>query len=360
MSSANQVMVTIKRQSEMTQYFRAWPEDISLAICLQNTGECVFCAFHHSESAALPRRLVNQFGLGDQDISFSPAIAGYPEHNLPYSDEQSLATLIYGTPGLLEEAEDYAANFSFALEERLDPANFMQAFQTEAVATDPEEEQPDAPNPALEVLERAIAKQQTFAEMMDQMPLIYSVTEHPDADDWVILECETGGAGWLVIGDPKQVYLRDDRKAFSIHLDDSQPEMTTPPHRIRLRSQSISDGVWKGVPADQRKVRLTQTQGFMIFEAEPPARSTHEPDPQVLASLNANRPAENDRAADAETQYSGSANPFRKLLVSATAIAAVGAFFLIGVGIGLHSLPTDIEASGNQFLNGFAQLLPRG
>ena len=69
-----------------------------------------------------------------------PEVDGHPTFRFRYMDEITVLTILENTEGLLDEAEDYSANYNFAKEEGLDPSTFMGLPVDEPEALTAEEE----------------------------------------------------------------------------------------------------------------------------------------------------------------------------------------------------------------------------
>ncbi|MDC0739448.1 hypothetical protein N6L24_14260 [Cognatishimia sp. SS12] len=118
-------MAVLLESDDLRQVHRTWPMNMRLAVCLMPSGDCQLLMFRQEEFSSFPQRLRKHLGLRPEELSIYPPVPGFPSRGLKYSDERSLAALLADSPGLLEDAQDYSANFSYALEEGLDPVAFL-------------------------------------------------------------------------------------------------------------------------------------------------------------------------------------------------------------------------------------------
>lgn len=135
MSGSEQVMAVLLEEDDLRLVHRDWPSKMRLAVCLMPSGDCQLLLFRQEEAGIFAQRLRKHLGLRSEEICIYPPVHGFPTRQLRYSDERSLATLLADSPQLVEDATDYAVNFAFALEEGLDPVEFL-GFE-EVVAVEP-------------------------------------------------------------------------------------------------------------------------------------------------------------------------------------------------------------------------------
>lgn len=102
-----------------------WPEDVCLASCLLRNGDCHFLFFRRAERAAIADRVMDVLDLHEQEICFIPEVPGFESREFKYSDERRLMALIASDPLIVHEAIDYDLNYTYAIEEGLDPAVVM-------------------------------------------------------------------------------------------------------------------------------------------------------------------------------------------------------------------------------------------
>ncbi|MGH1466605.1 MAG: hypothetical protein ACRBBQ_14730 [Cognatishimia sp.] len=125
MFGTEQVMTVMLEAEELRLLHRDWPANMRLAVCLMPSGECQLLLFRQEEAGLFPQRLRKHLGLRPEEISIHPPVAGFPSRQMKYSDERSLEMLLQETPDIVEDAHDYSVNFSYAMEEGLNPAAFM-------------------------------------------------------------------------------------------------------------------------------------------------------------------------------------------------------------------------------------------
>ena len=122
MSQTESTLVVLIDADDVKDAFSAWPDDICLAVCLHRDGDCNMIVFRRDERPQIPGRLIQVLDVPHEDVCFVPKVHGYPTKHFLYSDERRLMALVGSDPEVLDEAIDYAVNYTYALEEGLDPA----------------------------------------------------------------------------------------------------------------------------------------------------------------------------------------------------------------------------------------------
>jgi len=107
--------------ADVAQAARDWPADIRLAVCLDAEGTCEFVLFHEDESDTVLARIARVLGRPLGGFETNPAVDGFPERSLLFSQESALLRILTRDADLLERAVDYDLNFRFARDEGLDP-----------------------------------------------------------------------------------------------------------------------------------------------------------------------------------------------------------------------------------------------
>jgi hypothetical protein len=116
------ILVVFIDADDMQHIFTGWPAHICLAACLSSEGTCKLVVFHREERGEIAARLVRAQGLDRTHTCFVPQVPGFRTRSFKYSDERRLLALVGSNPEILHEAVDYAMNYTYALEEGLDPA----------------------------------------------------------------------------------------------------------------------------------------------------------------------------------------------------------------------------------------------
>lgn len=112
----------------------SWPNNMRLALCLYQTGQCEIVVYHHNEGHQIIARMQGILGLRTGSFGVVPQINGYPTKAIRFSDQQHFVRLILEKDDLCEIAADYAINYQFAEEEGLDPVCFTdRAYMGEKV-----------------------------------------------------------------------------------------------------------------------------------------------------------------------------------------------------------------------------------
>ena len=122
MTFAPQALVVLLDPEDVHTAFPDWPSIVCLAVCLMRSGEFSTLLFHRNERMEIPTHIVDLLGLDDHDVCFVPKVPGFATRPFLYSDERRLMALIGLNSSVLDEATDYMVNYTYAMEEGLDPA----------------------------------------------------------------------------------------------------------------------------------------------------------------------------------------------------------------------------------------------
>lgn len=122
MTDMASTLVVLIDADDVKYVFSAWPDDICLAVCLTRDGNCSMVVFRRDERGAIPKRLMEILRVGVDDVCFVPRVHGFATKHFRYSDERRLMALVASDPDVLDEAVDYAVNYTYAIEEGLNPA----------------------------------------------------------------------------------------------------------------------------------------------------------------------------------------------------------------------------------------------
>lgn len=326
MFGKEQIMAVLLEADDLRLVHRSWPLNMRLAVCLMPSGECQLLLFREEEASMFPQRLRKHLGLRSEELSIYPPVAGFPSRAVKYSDERSLAALLADTPGLLEDAHDYSVNFSYALEEGLDPVAFLGV---EVVAEDVDIETPffktevdEAPKDVLQfssrrrqtvegheqhhnlrfdlALEAAresrgmtgltpiVDDQQTVslgAEFLsaDQLasietpPGVYHLKQQ---DEWI--QISRGEGVSVTVNDPSQLFLRDDRALLAVRKDTGTSDL---PANILIAVESLPSVLRRVLIEAAGEVHVSVDNGF--FYVVLPVRQSAESNDEVAELSNA-------------------------------------------------------------------------
>lgn len=122
MTDTSSILVVLIDADDVKHVFAAWPDHICLAACLTRDGDCSMVVFRRDERHAVPQRLLGILAARSDEVCFVPKVRGFETRHFLYSDERRLMALVASDPDLLDEAIDYSINYTYALEEGLDPA----------------------------------------------------------------------------------------------------------------------------------------------------------------------------------------------------------------------------------------------
>lgn len=128
MSSLGQnSLVVLLGEEQLSQLFQDWPARMNLAVCLRQNGECRMQVFRQEEGLRVLPRLLRAMRLTKSEVSVFPEVEGYPAHSMYFSEEKQLLLIVQNAPEIVEEASDYSVNFTYAIDEGLDPVLFLHA-----------------------------------------------------------------------------------------------------------------------------------------------------------------------------------------------------------------------------------------
>lgn len=121
MTDTVSTLVVLIDADDVKHVFAGWPDHICLAACLDRDGDCSMIVFRRDERSTIPSRLLHLLRIDLDEVCFVPQVPGFPTRHFRYSDERRLMALVASDPAILDEAIDYAVNYTYALEEGLDP-----------------------------------------------------------------------------------------------------------------------------------------------------------------------------------------------------------------------------------------------
>lgn len=314
MLGSEQVMAVMLEEDDLRLVHRDWPQKMRLAVCLMPSGDCQLLLFRQEETAIFSSRLRKHLGLRAEELCIHPPVHGFPTRQLRYSDQRSLAALLADSPQLVEDATDYSVNFAFALEEGLDPVEFLGVEAAEedlpALAAAPELPMQDSgalqfasrrapialnePKPAARKLTLDLAREAARIEEEEQPTApamstpshglsIYpgeafkpvsdfeddvsegGYTLREDRSDFVI----SNGAGTVVqIENASQLFLRDDRQLLAIRIDN---RATTRPGTLRIKSSLLPKSLAQALRSGFGPVEVA-LDGPFVYVTLPAAR----------------------------------------------------------------------------------------
>ncbi len=357
MSGTEQVMAILLEAEDIQVVHKDWPEEMRLSMCLMPSGDCQILLFRQEEVARFPDRLRKHLGLRAEELSFHPKVEGYPVCNVSYSDERNLGALLADAPNLLEDANDYSVNYSYALEEGLDPVAFLGSAPAEptvaadrspVVQTSVEEDAPAShgaisfqsrrvkpePEPAQKPLRNLTFDLQAEAARLEEPvdveepnPAIMPGQGFLRADHLTHIETPPGAYqlsyknGWfelsrgegkaLVISDPTHLFMRDDHRLLAIHR-----KSDAMPNRIRLQAEVMPQVMQDGLRGAVGTVHLASEDGFFFVSLPKPTQAIA-PSVDTLEQAQKKRP------------WSGVARSKGLRLLGLTSAATVGILLIL-------------------------------
>lgn len=179
MTDTSSILVVLIDADDVKHVFSAWPDHICLAACLTRGGDCSMVVFRRDERPIVPLRLLDILDVDGDEICFVPEVRGFETRHFLYSDERRLMALVASDPDLLDEAIDYSINYTYALEEGLDPAILLGLDLPSAVVRPTATAKPAAivkpvPRvaPIIATRPRAMSKPQSQKAKMELSPLL--------------------------------------------------------------------------------------------------------------------------------------------------------------------------------------------
>lgn len=313
MISKKSALAVLMDTVDVRHVFPKWPDDMNLAVCLLNSGECQMFIYRREEASGFPARMRGYLNLPVSEVCIFPATAGYPSRKLLYSDEQRLQALVAEAPELTEEAIDYSANYLFALEEGLDPAAFLRrsvvakpdvtgAATVDAVATKP-------------ILDHAVKS--AAPAKMSGLPILptflsqddivlpgpqfrsaseISASEEPqgvcrlvaEQNGWIVIERSGGRGVEIRVSNPGNIFLRDDRHVVAIKLEPAWPEVGPLPTRIQIRASNLPRSL-RAVLAESVGDAMLESDGKFLFlnltTSQPAVLPIPAPEPKIERKL---------------------------------------------------------------------------
>ena len=355
-AQVHKALVFLIGNEDMRRLFDDWPGQMQLAVCLKEDGDCRLLVHREEEGAAFLPRLRKTLALPVKDICFFPEIEGYPTRKILYSEEKQLFGLVKASPEIVEEAADYSINYTFALDEGLDPTRFMKentplpanrsqkplkrqivarpirrtapAVETSRPAKDRSQPKPTTPPQGAPRKSSAQPKTQGSLprfmqaapaqepgpafQSLDQIrvdnPLPATCTIHAERAGWIGIELPGCIGGTVAVSNPGNIFVRDDRRVVAIQSEMIGRESGPLPGHISLGVKYLPDGLREIFARSAGAADLSFENGFLF----------------ITLRASAHRPATSELAA----------NPFHRLRsywrIWASA-AAVGAILVMGL-----------------------------
>lgn len=299
MYDAGKALIVLVEPSEVRQVFPAWPREMQVAVCMHDSGSCELAVFRQEESGAVALRLIRQMGLPRDMVSVFPAVEGFETHALRFADQRRLLKLVGETPELVGEAEDYSANYEFALEEGLDPAQLMGLDFAEeedphvdaahddkdCIAEDQPQDRVTEPQPDL-ATEPALFTRSGLPSFLRPVaadgpgPGFKSVRQivrdedegalyrvRNDRKGWIVLSRKQKGAfaEELIVMDQDKLHLREEDGVIAVAVNPAQSPVRGVPPRIRIRAEGLPQRMVDALGGGSRKMRLKHDDGFLFL-----------------------------------------------------------------------------------------------
>ena len=352
--------------NELQEMFPEWPDPMHLAVCLREDGSCQILLYREEEGRRFLPRMQRVLGLRLSEICFVPQIEGFPSRKLLYSEEKQILALVSSSPDLLEEALDYSDNYSFALEEGLDPIRFLEnrtvtskrgrsaSNEEEALAKPVADQTKEVPTPSLEEIGDLTARSDkapnnptselpTFLRREppeDSSPgfkaicrlnscdggLEHGVLEQED-ENWLTLRLPGCSAGQIAVSNPGRMFVSDDWRVLAIHSPMFGTDPRSLPSRIIIGLTAIPKDLRNMITRRAVAVRLSSSGGCLFVHLK-----DHLPQEAIV------EPRDTDLVVQRK--------PTSRRLRLATGIAAVTLLFITGFQFGLRPAKTTPDTVG--------------
>lgn len=328
---------------ELRTVFAEWPEEIGLALCLDEAGTCEMLLHHHDEGAAVLRKAAAVLDAPKGGFAVVPPVEGYPTRRVLFSDEQKLLKLVAGEDDLAEMAEDYLINYRFEKERKARPA---PAPAPEPVAAAPKPAEPFRWRPRLHFSEPAPKPLRRRKPQASEMPEGYASAEVVRDSDCQFVEAEIslGYRGVRVTLAPElvtitartvlveEVGFRDDFSRFVLPRKAVAGWSAGEPLVIDIPEARFPAGLRQRFAASPRLAEVTVTD-HGVFVA--PGAIVPPPAPEPAAEEIAPQPLVTPRKARSRRILS----PVRVALA-----ALVGAGLMTGTMMDAVQLPLAFDA----------------
>lgn len=295
---------------ELQTVFADWPEEVALALCLDEGGTCEMLLHHVDEGRAVLRKVAAVLDCAKGDFAVVPPIEGYPTRRVLFSDEQKLLKLVAGEDDLAEMAEDYLINYRFELERKSRPAPRPAAEAVSAkVSAALRAPEPFRWRPRLHLSELAPKGPMRRKSKGRGMPEGYASAETLSDSECLFVEAEVsiGHRGVRVTLSPDlvtiqtravladEVGFRDDFSRFVLPRKAVQGWVPGAPLVIDIPEARFPAGLRQRFAASPRAAEVTVTDhgvfvapGAVLVAADPVVAEVT-PQPEVLAKPRRSR-----------------------------------------------------------------------
>ena len=125
MTSEPDALIVLLDAEDLRATFPDWPGILCLAVCLMRNGDFSTLLFRRKERMEVPAHVIELNSLDASRVCFVPKVPGFATRSFLYSDERRLMALLASNQSILDEATDYLINYTYAIEEGLDPAMIL-------------------------------------------------------------------------------------------------------------------------------------------------------------------------------------------------------------------------------------------
>lgn len=279
---------------DMRQIFEAWPPRMNLAVCLREDGHCSLVVFRDEEASRILPRLRRTMGLSMSEITVFPKTDGFPTRKLLFSEETRLTSLVRNSPEIVEEATDYSINYTYAVDEGMDPVMFIHSVRNkdnarrrahstnsrervEEKARRPVTEQatdrtqaldrPRKSNDLPKFLQRGVAVSigaEPSPKCSTKISRICQIDENEQG--WFRIDLPGSAGGRLVEKSLGRIFLRDDGRVIAIQKDKELSMPRDMPRQILVYVGDRWSPVREALARNTGLAQVTSEQGFLFID----------------------------------------------------------------------------------------------
>lgn len=273
-----QVLTFILGPASVRSLFKAWPSDIYLSVLMVRDGNCEFSVFHEDDLTTIAPRMAKLLALPNENLVVVPECEGFPTTPFHFSDERRLLSLVASVPGIVEEAQDYAANVAYALEEGIDPHSLLSgdghAAQFQIAGSTRNEDAASAETELMDnVAVPTFLRHGTAARIQEnppaEAPNTANATPIPVTVSLVGSTLDIhipGGDGVIEISDPSEVFLRSDQQSIAFEKQMTSDTQAVRPATVRVTLVSLSQELAQRFSFGDCDAQLIERNGFTILE----------------------------------------------------------------------------------------------
>lgn len=312
---------------DMRHIFEPWPSRMNLAVCLRQDGACKMLVFRDEEGTRILPRVRRALGLPLQEIAVFPKIDGVATRKLMFSEEKHLLSLVRNAPEIVEEAADYSINYTYAVDEGIDPVLFLHSTRSKEAKRVRAKSSP-AFGPRTGLAKSVEAKRgvkstrvqpQKETPQTSDLPRFLQkgvgagigVAPKPKApvkksricrindreNGWISIETPGSSGGELVVNNPGRTFVRGDHRVIAVQRSNDGVEVDDMPEKLSIFVGDQPSLMETLLSQNVGLAQVTLDQGFIFLDlkhvpetaldrtAPPTATPVKRRYPRLLASV---------------------------------------------------------------------------